>query len=44
MILLFDVNGFIAGMQSVVPVANTYDNQVSSVIKLSVFVKDEGTK
>jgi charged multivesicular body protein 7 len=27
MVLLFDINGFIAGVQSPVPVANTYNNQ-----------------
>jgi hypothetical protein len=27
MVFLYDVNGFIAGMQSPVPVANTHDNQ-----------------
>ena len=40
MILLFDVNGFIAGMQSVVPVANTFDNQYFDYDASAAYNKD----
>lgn len=41
MVLLFDANGFIAGMQSPVPLKNTYDNKYFDFDASAAYNKDE---